>query len=376
MFFINVYGFHTKIKRHKIFHILNSVVFGKKLLTHFIVHDIQPDADPNFSVVTLTFGKKKEANKALKLINGFCYFDFTNKKELNLSAVELTEHNIGTYDSDDQITRDKEVRPTRQSQAPRESQDRSRSPHLATDISKIDMEIELIQKERILIVEQRKLLLEKKRLELLKDFEPTSITDLERYAAAIERQDDESTVQQKSAKVKGTPVPVLASRAIVKQMKDAVSKRSNVKGITQPLYFTLRKRIIEIIKGKSNLETEDIIKMYRDVYPVESDEVLLDRIDAEIKIAQAIRNEIQKADSQVGTANISGPSNTDKEVKNKTVESETKVSESKEVTSTEILDHELDDWIEDDKVSQQEGNNEGPTQSVEANDKGIVVIIN
>ncbi|XP_014355006.2 uncharacterized protein LOC106708048 [Papilio machaon] len=378
MFYINVYGFRNKIKKQKIFQILHSVVFGKKLLSHFCMHAIHPDVDPNLNVVTITFIKKKEADKAINLINGFVYFDFHSQSDLHLSAVDVTEQYRDAYvDSDDQIARDKEVRRTSRSQRPRESQGRSRSPHLAAEITKIDMEIELIQKERILIVEQRKLLLEKKRLELLKEFEPTSINDLERYVAAIERQDDNEpqNVPHKPVKVKCTPVPVLASRAIVKQMKDVLAKRENIRGIiTQPLCFTLKKRIIEIMKGKSNLDTDDIIKMYREVYPIESDEVLLDRLEAQINITQAFKNEMQK-DFQVVKSDISGPSNTDKgEVNNKTEETKTKESENKEITSTEILDNELDDWLEDDKVNQQDGNNvdeKDTVQSVEVNDKEL-----
>lgn len=118
-------------------------MLGKKLPCHFCLHEIHPDSNPKFIVVIITLGNKQVTEKALDLINGFVYFDIQTKTELHLSAIDSTQDfKVDVYTSDDQSTRDKDVRQRGRSHGSYESRNRSRSPLLTNDINKIDVSMQ------------------------------------------------------------------------------------------------------------------------------------------------------------------------------------------------------------------------------------------
>ncbi|CAG5059833.1 unnamed protein product [Parnassius apollo] len=304
---IHVLGLPKNVKKPRLVNLLRTVVFGKKLKCKFWIREAYPLPNSQFQQVVVNISKRNDAYKAVDLINDFVYFNGT--EDFQLSAVIVDDHVPQEhydepmpevlYAEKKHISREKEIRQSnKRKRSPLRNKERSRSPHYRNESTKLDMEIELVRKQRLLVEEERKLLLEKKKLELLKEFGPGTVKKLEKYAAAIEKhslEDDEPpkpqiTVTKKSESRRATtglPLFVLPCRIIIKQMKTVLTNHTNENNkfeLLKALRMTIRKRIAELLQTKTFMQTGEIIQLYRETYPLDTDEKLLQQLEAEIKV--------------------------------------------------------------------------------------------
>ncbi|CAK1595061.1 unnamed protein product, partial [Parnassius mnemosyne] len=302
---IHVLGLPKNVKKPRLVSLLRTVVFGKKLKCKFWIREAYPLPNSQFQQVVVNISKRNDAYKAVDLINDFIYFNGT--EDFQLSAVIVDDHlPQENYDepmpeavyADKHVGRERERRQNnKRKKSPLRNKERSRSPHYKNESTKLDMEIELVRKQRLLVEEERKLLLEKKKLELLKEFGPGTVKKLEKYAAVIEKhslEDDEPpkpqiTVTKKNESRRATtglPLFVLPCRIIIKQMKTVLTNHTNENNkfeLLKALRMTIRKRIAELLQTKTFMQTGEIIQLYRETYPLDTDEKLLEQLVAEIK---------------------------------------------------------------------------------------------
>ncbi|XP_068624474.1 uncharacterized protein [Battus philenor] len=360
-----IMGLPNNIKKHKLLNLLKGI-FGKQLKSRFWVYDINHLPNSNFIQVLVNIPKLKDTHKAINLINNFTFFN--GQEDFQLSAVMLENNSsmdVDKWNDDDSVqedfqnnhlqkTRDRELRPSRKQRlcSPSNNTGRSRSPSYKTKSIKLDIEIELVKKQRKLVVEERRLLLEKKKLELLKEFGPSSVQQLESFAADIEKhtlEDAKLPNAENFGKVRkgrtGLPLFVMPCKCILKDMEDITSKCDDGEKaeFMKTLHIAIRKRIATLLQNEGFLQTDQIVKLYRETYPIETDGELWEQIKS------GTLNSINDA---VEAANVEQSSD---KIEEKTEEKPpTDKSSSTNVTET-VDNNEVKNDLENDKIQSDDG---------------------
>ncbi|KAI5638272.1 hypothetical protein NE865_09087 [Phthorimaea operculella] len=177
------------------------------------------------------------------------------------------------------------------------SRERSRSP-VHRDSSKLDLEIELLRKQRMIIEEERRLLLERKKLELVKEFGPSALKEFKSFEDDRER--DRRYRPERPAEYRprrrsppppprGKPAPPrqwgqkgvqlpqfhVPCKAILEELKELMEKLGTRKEsflLTKLIRATIRKRIAVLLEGKPIMPAPKIVALYREKYPNHQDE--------------------------------------------------------------------------------------------------------
>ncbi|XP_026324652.1 uncharacterized protein LOC113233686 isoform X2 [Hyposmocoma kahamanoa] len=240
--------------------------------------------------VTVEFHTANEARKALKVFNKF---EYRNGKDLYLINAYLE---LG--------------QPRRRSPSPYHygqdrfdsySRGRSRSPHYET--SKLDLEIELLRKQRLIVEEERRLLFEKKKLELVKEFGPSALQEFESSEFSRSRPRDyrprepspfrsRPNKRSRPNRPKTPPqrrMPTLSKKLpnflwpcklILTDMKDLIfasglESMREISILDKMIRITIRKRLVVLCENKPIMSATEVAALYRARYPKTTDETLV-----------------------------------------------------------------------------------------------------
>ncbi|XP_063543401.1 uncharacterized protein LOC134751835 isoform X2 [Cydia strobilella] len=187
---------------------------------------------------------------------------------------------------------------------PKRTRARSRSPGYRQEASKLDMEIELLRKQRQVIEEERRLLMEQKKLEMIKEYGPSVSRDFDNfkdYEPPRKRRQPEPVPKAKRPHQETPRVPNIPKgsknhprlplffqpcKKLIGQMKPIIDKDSTPEEadiLIKLIRAAIRKDLAIALENKEYMKHVEIVDLYRERHPPEQDEAFVAKILANIR---------------------------------------------------------------------------------------------
>ncbi|XP_063630531.1 neurofilament heavy polypeptide-like [Cydia splendana] len=181
---------------------------------------------------------------------------------------------------------------------------RSRSPGYRQEASKLDMEIELLRKQRQVIEEERRLLMEQKKLEMIKEYGPSVSRDfdnLKDYGSPRKRRQPEPVPKAKRPHQEAQRVPKVPKgpknqprlplffhpcKKLISQMRPIIDRDTTPEEaeiLVKLIRAAIRKDLAIALENKEYMKHAEIIDLYRERHPPEQDEAFVAKILANIR---------------------------------------------------------------------------------------------
>ncbi|XP_038217040.1 uncharacterized protein LOC119835978 isoform X1 [Zerene cesonia] len=341
-YYVIVSGLPKTVKKQKMVHFLGQFVF-KRPPVKFWIESLSTAPDSSNQMV-IRFESPNAAEKAVATLQDYP-FQHTDQQIYLLKCYMKDEQAIPQENNDYEEKRQWPVEHQRAY-----SPVRSRSPHINEELSKIELEIELTNRKRMLVEAEQKLIMEQKRLEMLQNAGPsTVISEESEVAIKIKKQPTLKKERKrpqdqnnKAGENRGCKL-YWPCRIIGKEMNNII--RIHIAQETRPIFNALlrthvKQRILNVLQGMVVFNTKRIIAMYRQVYPMYTDEKFVLTLRDMIRQGQ-LPDELLQQSKQIGQQ-YTDSVNSD--------------MTSSQVSSSNVdpldlpiheLSHDLDDWTED-----------------------------
>ncbi|KAJ2943079.1 hypothetical protein O0L34_g18770 [Tuta absoluta] len=305
---LNLLGLPSNAKLPKLIIVLKSML-KKEGIIKFWVKEMSDIRGTDFKSAKVEFYSGDEAYRALTVMDGFEF------------SIGQSSYPVTASLDEEERSRPRRRSPSPYNRRPREreyrdryeeprysrydgySRERSRSP-VHRDSSKLDLEIELLRKQRMIIEEERRLLLERKKLELVKEFGPSALKEFKSFEDDRER--DRRYRPERPAEYRprrrSPPLPPRISKPaprqwgqkdrvqlpqfhvpckiLLEELKELMEKLGTRKEsflLTKLIRATLRKRLAVALEGKPIMPGAKIVALYRQKYPKHQDEDFIKR---------------------------------------------------------------------------------------------------
>ncbi|XP_063390283.1 neurofilament heavy polypeptide-like isoform X2 [Cydia fagiglandana] len=221
---------------------------------------------------------------------------------------------------------------------------RSRSPGYRQEASKLDMEIELLRKQRQVIEEERRLLMEQKKLEMIKEYGPSVSRDfdnLKDFGSPRKRRQPEPVPKAKRPHQEAQRVPKIPKgpknqprlplffhpcKKLISQMRPIIDKDTTPEEaeiLVKLIRAAIRKDLAIALENKEYMKHAEIVDLYRERHPPEQDEAFVAKILANIR-ASFLTPEVKVKEEKV-TDDV--PKDTENQVNDKQGETDEKTPE-------------------------------------------------
>ncbi|CAG4975187.1 unnamed protein product [Colias eurytheme] len=301
-YYVIVSGLPKTVKKQKMVHFLGQFVF-KRPPVKFWIESLSTAPDSSNQML-IRFESRDAAEKAVATLQDYP-FQHTDQQIYLLKCFIKDDQAIPQENNDYEENQQWPVEHQRAY-----SPVRSRSPHINEELSKIELEIELTNRKRMLVEAEQKLIMEQKRLEMLQNAGPS--TDISEESEVPVKKPKKQKTQKKERKRpqdqnnkagenRGCKL-YWPCRIIGKEMNNII--RIHIDQETRPLFnamlrMNIKQRILHVLNGMVIFNTKRIVAMYREVYPMFSDERFVLTLKAMIRNGQ-IPIELQQESNQLG----------------------------------------------------------------------------
>ncbi|XP_073965991.1 uncharacterized protein [Choristoneura fumiferana] len=276
-----------------------KAMFKKIQIKKFWIRELSETYGADEKQMIIDFDSDSDARKACNYLDNYPFPHPTSKQEYLLSALindDPTE--MVEYQEDRRSNVHRQRRRDR-----RQVFQRSPSPGYQSEASKLDMEIELLRKQRQVIEEERRLLLERKKLDMIREYGPSATRDFMDFddlePPRKRRMEPAHTEVKKSRKQSPPPpkpnMPRITNtlptffqpcKKLIAEMKEYIEQDTTPEEkeiLIKLIRAALRKNLAIALDGKGYMRAAEVTKLYREKHPKTGDEAFVKKILANIR---------------------------------------------------------------------------------------------
>ncbi|XP_048000120.1 uncharacterized protein LOC125237176 [Leguminivora glycinivorella] len=255
------------------------------------------DGEGYMKQITIKFNNNSDARKARNYLDNMA-FKF-NRLEYPMRAYipDVQQEPMNHFvDEDEYEDWGRKRRPNKRARV------RSRSPVYRDEATKLDLEIQLLRKQRQVIEEERRLLMEQKKLEMIKEYGPSVSREFESFKdyepprkrrqpePVPKRPQQEAPRAPRIPKASGTqprlPLFFQPCKKLLSQMRPHIDKDATpeeVDILVKLIRAAIRKDLAIALEGKDYMKHVAIVDLYRERHPPEQDAAFVAKILANIR---------------------------------------------------------------------------------------------
>ncbi|XP_061725137.1 uncharacterized protein LOC133531058 [Cydia pomonella] len=321
-------------------------------IKQFWIRDIA-DVQGYLKQITIKLSTNADARKARNYLDNMPF-------NFNMMEYPMQAYIPGNQDESMNFVNEDEYEDWGRKRKPKRTRARSRSPGYRQEASKLDMEIELLRKQRQVIEEERRLLMEQKKLEMIKEYGPSVSREFDNfkdYEPPRKRRQPEPVPKVKRPHQEAQRVPKTLKgsknqprlplffqpcKKLIGQMKPIIDKDTTPEEaeiLIKLIRAAIRKDLAIALENKEYMKHVEIVDLYRKRHPQEQDEAFVAKILANIR-ASFLTPEVKIKEEKDTEDEV--PKDTENEVNDKKGEADENANDEKTPEGPENGEKETD----------------------------------
>ncbi|XP_063370376.1 neurofilament heavy polypeptide-like [Cydia amplana] len=265
-------------------------------IKQFWIRDIA-DVQGYLKQITIKLNTIADARKAQNYLDNMPF-------NFNMMEYPMQAYIPGNQQESMNFVNEDELEDWGRKRRPKRTRPRSRSPGYTQEASKLDMEIELLRKQRQVIEEERRLLMEQKKLEMIKEYGPSVSRDYDNfkdYEPPRKRRQPEPVPKakrphqetQRAPKITKGPknqprLPLFFQpcKKLIGQMRPIIEKDTTPEEaeiLIKLIRAAIRKDLAIALENQEYMKHAEIVDLYRKRHPPEQDEAFVAKILTNIR---------------------------------------------------------------------------------------------